>query len=125
MAALALLSIGVLATTAGQISAFKHSSDSRQHTLAMSLAEQQMETFKAMNGTDIRALMTAPGYPDDPTNPIDPTPADSTTMAFDRRWIIEPDNLETGVITITVEVDWTSSLGTVRTARIQSLRTDS
>ena len=122
MAALAILAVGILATTAGQVSALKHSADSRGHMLATYLAQQQMEMFRTMNATDVVAMMAAGTYPNDPTNPIDPVTSDDIVMEFDRRWTIAPDTPEVGVITITVEVDWTSSLGAVRTARVQGLK---
>ena len=122
MAALAILAVGILATTAGQVSALKHSADSRKHMLATYLAEQQMEIFRTMGATEVLAMIGNGTYPDDPTNPIDPVASDDIVMEFDRRWKIEPDTPEAGVITITVEVDWTSSLGMLRTARVQGLK---
>ena len=125
MMALTVLAVGVLATTAGQLSALKQSADSRHNMLAMNLAEQQMEIFRLMDASDVTDLMTAAEYPDDPSNPIDPEPSDNAKMKFYRRWIIEPDTPEPGIIRITLEVDWTNSLGMVRTARIQSLKASS
>jgi len=122
--ALAILAFGVLAATAGQISAIKLGRSSRVNSLALYLAEEQLEVFQSMSGADLIALTTATGYPDDPDNPIDPIPGDDLDMAFDRRWIIEPDKLEANVITVTVEVDWTNSLGNLRTARVQTLKAD-
>lgn len=124
MTALTVLAVGVLATTAGQLTALKHSSDSRQHVLAMSLAEQQMEIFRLMDGTDVLAMTSAPGYPNDPNNPIDPIASDDIAMRYDRRWIIEKDQPEAGLIRITVEVDWANSLGVVRTVRLQGFKVE-
>jgi Tfp pilus assembly protein PilV len=122
--ALAILAFGLLATTAGQLSAIKLSRSSRLNSLALYLAEEQLEVFQSMSGADLAALTAAVGYPDDPLNPIDPHPGDDVEMAFERRWIIQPDTPEAGVITVTVEVDWVNALGNVRTARVQTLKAD-
>jgi prepilin-type N-terminal cleavage/methylation domain-containing protein len=122
MAALAILAVGILATTAGQVTALKHSADSRGSMLAMYLAEAQMEVFRTMVAADVVAMTTAGTYPNDPNNPIDPVASDDVVMEFNRRWTIQPDTPEAGVITITVEVDWVNSLGIVRTARVQGLK---
>lgn len=121
MVALGLLAFGLLGVTAGQIMAMKLSSSSRDHTLAMYLAEQQMETLQASSGADVKALA---GTPNDPANPIDPDPGDGVEMAFVRRRIIEADQPEAGVIRITIEVDWVNSLGNTQTARVQSFKAD-
>jgi len=46
MLALAILAVGILATTAGQIAAMKLSRDSKNHGIALALAEQQMQVFQ-------------------------------------------------------------------------------
>jgi len=122
MLALAILAVGILATTAGQVTALKNSADSRGHMLATYMAQQQMEAFRTMSAVNVVAMMESPTYPNDPANPIDPVASDDVVMEFNRRWIIQPDTPEAGVITITVEVDWTNSLGVVRTARVQGLK---
>ncbi len=122
MLALAILAVGVLATTAGQVTALKHSADSREHMFATYMAQQQMEMFRTMSAANVIAMMASPTYPNDPANPIDPVTSDDIVMEFDRRWIIQPDTPEAGVITITIEVDWTNSLGVLRTARVQGLK---
>jgi len=122
MLALAVLAVGILATTAGQMKALRQSADSRYNMLALSLAEQQMEIFRLMDSADVLALTADGNYPNDPSNPIDAVAADDSTVEFNRRWIIENDTPEAGVIRITVEVDWQNSLGSTRTARIQGLK---
>jgi prepilin-type N-terminal cleavage/methylation domain-containing protein len=124
MIALGILAFGIFTMMSAQIGAKRFSSNSRESTLAMKLAERKMETLFSMSADDVKALTTAPGYPNDPDNPIDPDPGDGAEMSFVRRTIIEPDDPETGVIKMTVEVDWTNTLGSVRTARIQSLKAD-
>ena len=121
MVALVILGIGILGTTAGQLAAIKLSSDSRIHSEAMYLAEQQLETFEAMSGADVAALA---GTTSDPANPIDPDPNDATAMGLNRSWTITTDTPEAGVITIQVDVSWTNSLGLVRTASVQSLKAE-
>ena len=120
--ALGLLAYGVLGVTAGQIFAIKFSDASRSDTSSMYLAEQQMEIFRVMSAADVKDLLTDPGYPNDPDNPLQPDSTSSTT--FSRRWLIQTDTPEAGVITITVEVDWIDSVGNVRTASLQSLKAD-
>jgi Tfp pilus assembly protein PilV len=127
MVALGILAFGILSTMAGQIAAMRFSTTSREHTIAMKLAEQQMEVFFVMTAADVKALTSAPGYstnPNDPSSPIDPDLGDGNVMAFDRNWTIEADTPETDVITMTVEVSWTDAEGRTRTARIQSFKAD-
>ena len=124
MIALAILIVGVLAATSGQILAMRISSTSRTQALAMHLGEQQREVLRGRSAGDVTDLVDAPGYPNDPTNPIDPDPADAHPMQFTRRWLVAPDTPEPGVITVTVDVDWTDSLGAARTVRLQGLKAD-
>ena len=127
MIALGILAFGILATMAGQVAAMRFSSTSRDHTIAMKLAEEQMEQFFVMTAADVKALTTAPGYatsPNDPSSPIDPDPGDGNAMAFDRNWTIQADTPETDVITITIDVSWTNTEGNVQSARLQSFKAD-
>jgi len=122
MIALSILAFGMLTATVGQISAMKTSRQSRTQMLAMYLAEQQMETFHGMTTADVIAAASDPNYPNDPANPIDPDPGDDNDINFNRRWFIQQDTPETGVISLRVEVDWVSPLGFTRTATLQSLK---
>jgi len=124
MVALSILAVGIFAIMAGHITAMRFSSNSRENTLSMKLAERQMETLFAMTAADVKALTTAVGYPNDPDNPIDPDLGDGTPMQFNRRSIIDADTPEVGVITMTVEVDWTNTLGNTQTTRVQSFKAD-
>ena len=124
MIALGILAFGIFTMMSAQIGAKRFSSNSRENTLAMKLAEREMETLFSMSAADVKARTTAPGYPNDPDNPIDPDPGDGAEMAFVRRTMIVADAPEAGVITMTVEVDWTNTLGTLQTTRIQSLKAD-
>lgn len=121
MVALGLLAIGLLGVTGAQIMAIKLSSGSRDHMLAMYLAEQRMETLQASTAADVKALVDVVGYPDDPE---DPDPGEGNHMDFSRRVVVAVDDPEAGVIKVTVEVDWVNSLGNTVTARVESLKAD-
>ena len=122
--AMGILAYGILGATAGQILAIRMTSNSREHSLAMNLATEQLEIFRTMSVAEVEALIVEAGYPNDPDNPIDPLPNDGMSMAFNRRWLIESDEPEAGMVTVTVEVDWTDGLGITRTTRVESLRAD-
>lgn len=125
MVALGILAFGILAVTAAQIGTMKVSVESRNRTVALNLAEAQMEIFEVMPPADVLALTAAPGYPNDPANPIDPDPGDGASQSFDRSWDIQPGTPEPGVMTITVSVAWTDGLGKLRSERVQTLKVDS
>jgi len=122
MIALSILGFGMLAASAGQLSALKTSRQSRSQMLSMYLAEQKMEAFQSMSSADVIAAIAAPGYPADPANPIDPDPGDDDVTTFNRRWFVEDDTPEPGVISIRVEVDWVDPLGFTRTTALRSLK---
>jgi prepilin-type N-terminal cleavage/methylation domain-containing protein len=122
MVALAVLSLGVLGMTASQLAAIKLSGDSRSKTTAMYLAQQQLEIIQAMSPQDVKDLVVAVGYPNDPTNPIYPNPA--VSLPFNRSWTVVEDTPEVGVITVTVVVSWIDGLGTTRSVQIRSLKAD-
>ena len=124
MVALGILAFGILAATASQIGSMKVSAESRNRTVAMNLAEGQMEVFEVMTPAEILTFTTVPGFEPDASNPIDPDPGDGATMQFNRSWDIRSDTPEAGVMSITVRVSWTDNLGTVRNATIQTLKLD-
>jgi type IV pilus assembly protein PilV len=124
MIALSVLGFGMLAASVGQLSALKTSQQSRAQTVAMYLAEQQMETFQSMSAADVVAEISAPDYPDDPANPIDPDPGDADVTQFNRRWFIVQDTPEVGVISLRVDVDWVDPLGFTRTVTLNSLKAE-
>ena len=125
MVALAILAVGVLGVAVVLITALKHLSQSRSLTQAHYLAQQQIETMHAMTPTDVLALRGGAGYPNDPANPIDPDPADTDLTVYNRRWTIESDTPEVGVMRVTVQVDWTDPKGVVRTTALQTLKAGS
>ena len=117
MISLGILAFGILGLMAGQLAAMGFTANSREHTLAMKLAEEQIETVLAMTPADVLALPV-----NDPNNPLDPDPGDGNPMEFTRRTIVQDDTPEAGVMTVTVEVDFENRLGNTQTARVQSFK---
>ncbi len=124
MFALAILAFGLLAASAGQIAALKSLRESRSQTDSMYLARQQMESFQSMSSDDVIAAIGDPNYPDDPSNPIDPHPADNEFSQYNRRWFIQQDDPEPGSLSIRVEVDYVDRIGVTRTTVLQSLKAE-
>jgi prepilin-type N-terminal cleavage/methylation domain-containing protein len=62
MVALGILAIGVVGMTAGQVLALKVSSTSRSHSMALDLAEQQMEVFQATTAADVLTRVGSPSW---------------------------------------------------------------
>lgn len=124
MIALGVLSLGVLAMTAGQLAAIKLSGDSRSRTTAMALAQQQVETVHTMTAQDVKDMVPPSGTADDPSNPIHPNPDDASSITFNRSWTVQEDTPETGVITVTIVVTWTDEEGIPRTIRLRTLKAD-
>ena len=124
MIALSILGFGMLAASIGQLSALKNSRGSRSQTVSMYLAEQQMEAFQSMSSDDVIAAISDPAYPNDPGGPIDPDPGDDEVVQYNRRWFIQQDDPEAGVISIRVEVDWVDPLGFTRTTALRSLKAE-
>jgi prepilin-type N-terminal cleavage/methylation domain-containing protein len=121
MIALTILSFGILAMMASQLVAMRFSTNSRDHTLAMKLAEQQMDTLLAMTPADVQALAPTTA---DPGNPLDPDTQDGVAMQFWRTTTVDLDTPEAGVMTMTVDVRWVNGLGNNPTASIQSFKAD-
>lgn len=119
MIALTILSFGILAMMASQLVSMRFSTNSRNHTLAMKLAEQQMETLLAMTPADVGALAPSTA---DPGNPLDPDAQDGVPMQFWRTTTVDVDTPEAGVMTMTVDVQWVNALGNNQTASIQSFK---
>ncbi len=124
MVSLAILSIGLIALVFSMMQALKYTRQSRSLTHAMYLAQQQIESFHSMPGADVVALTGAAGYPSDPNNPIDPDPGDADATVFTRRWFIQPDTPEEGIITVSVEVDWVDQIGVTRTIELHTMKSD-
>ncbi len=74
--------------------------------------------------TDALAAIGDPNYPNDPSNPIDPYPADNQVAQYNRRWFIQQDDPEAGSLSIRVEVDYVDRIGVTRTTVLQSLKAE-
>ena len=120
MIAAAILAVGLLTIALAQVSALKMGSRSKHLNEAMYLAQEQVETFKAMNVDNL--VFRNAGTFDDPSGYIDGAGCSNsgpgncefgggTTIGGDethylRRWTIEPDQPSVGLTRITIEVDW-------------------
>jgi prepilin-type N-terminal cleavage/methylation domain-containing protein len=125
MIALGILALGMAAVAVALVTGLKHAGQSRALTQALYLAQQQIEAVQAMTAADVLALRDAATYPNDPTNPIDPDPGDQDVVTYNRRWLVDPDTPEAGVMRVTVQVDWQDARGTVRTVSLQTLKAGS
>ena len=122
MVALGILAVGTLGVGASILTAIKYATQSRNATQAMYLAVDQLEVMRLMSAPAVLAMVPDANFLDDPTNPIDPDPNDDDTTTFDRRWRIEDDVPEGGLITITVDVDYVDRMGITRTVRLRTLK---
>jgi Tfp pilus assembly protein PilV len=122
MIAFGLLGVAVLGVAVAQLGALKLTRDSHLSTQAMFLAEQQLEAFQAMSSSNLILVPDETDYPNDTTNPIDPSPGDGDVTTFNRSWGIAVDSPETDVITITVNVDWTDPRGRPRTLTLRTMK---
>ncbi len=122
MVALGILAVGTLGVGASILTAIKYATQSRNATQAMYLAVDQLEIMQLMSAPAVLAMVPDANFLDDSTNPIDPDPNDDDATTFDRRWRIEDDVPEGGLITITVEVDYVDRMGITRTVRLRTLK---
>jgi Tfp pilus assembly protein PilV len=113
MIAAAILAVGLLTIALAQVSALKMGSRSKHLSEAVYLAQEQVETFKAMNAGDL--TFTSPGTFEDEQGYLYPghAPGDEEMQAggldqtrYSRRWTIEPDQPSAGLTRITIAVDW-------------------
>ena len=121
MIAMLILAFGVLGAAAAQLTAMDYARKSRSLTQALYLAERQIEAFQAMPAADVAAQA---GTPNDPGNPIDPTPGDEDLTTYNRSWQIQIDTPEADVMTISVRVDWTDELGQNRRVQLDTMKAD-
>jgi type IV pilus modification protein PilV len=120
--ALGILSVAVLAVAASMLTAIKYSARSRMATAAMYLAEDQLEIMRLLSATDVLAMVPNENFVNDGLNPIDPDPGDDSSTTYNRRWRVQSDTPEAGLITITVEVDYLDRLGITRTVSMRTLK---
>jgi type IV pilus modification protein PilV len=121
MIALALLAIGILGVAALQITALRFARDSRTQTAAMYLAEQQMERFYSMTPATVRGMA---GTSNDAGNPLHPGLGDDDQTNYNRSWTIQNDSPETGLIAISVQVNWVDPRGVARSTTLRALKAD-
>ncbi len=122
MVALGILAVGTLGVAASILTAIKYATQSRNATQAMYLAVDQLEIMQLMSAPAVLAMVPNANFLDDATNPIDPDPNDDDATTFDRRWRIEDDVPEGGLITITIEVDYVDRMGITRTVALRTLK---
>jgi type II secretory pathway pseudopilin PulG len=120
--ALGILAVGVLAVAASVLTAIKHSAQSRSATEAMYLAEDQIEIMRLLSAADVLAMVPDDNFVDDGNNPIDPDPGDDHVSTYNRRWRVQDDVPQAGLITITVAVDFQDRLGITRTVSLRTLK---
>ncbi len=133
MIAASILAVGLLTIALAQVSALKMGSRSKHLNEAMYLAQEQVETFKAMNADDL--MFSQGGTFDDPAGYIDaggcssssPDNCNSETggqagggdqMHYTRRWTIEPDQPSPGLTRITIDVDWENADSNTGSTRV-------
>ena len=124
MIAFGLLAFGVLGVTAAQIAGMKSTRNSRQSSEAMYLAQRQLELFQSMPGQALTDLIADPSYPNDPNNPLDPTPGDGDSTTYNRSYTLTPNSPETGIFSIAVQVSYTDAQGITRTTSLSGLKAD-
>jgi len=123
--ALGMLALGVLGVAASLLTAIKYSAQSRSAMEAIYLAEDQIEIMRLLSATDVLAMVPDDAFVNDGLNPIDPDPGDDNTTRYNRRWRVQDDTPEAGLITITVAVDFQDRLGITRTVSLRTLKAGS
>ena len=123
--ALGMLALGVLGVAASLLTAIKYSAQSRSAMEAIYLAEDQIEIMRLLSSADVLAMVPDANFVDDGGNPIDPDPGDDNTTRYNRRWRVQDDTPEAGLITITVAVDFQDRLGITRTVSLRTLKAGS
>lgn len=104
MIALVIMGIGTLTIALAQLTALRMSTESRQMTQAMYLAEQQLDQFY------ISPPVLAGNF-QDPGNPIDIDPADTDLTTYNRSWAVQLNTPSPGLSTVTVQVVWNNGQG--------------
>jgi prepilin-type N-terminal cleavage/methylation domain-containing protein len=130
MIATVILATGLLAIALAQVSALKLGSRSKHMSEAAYLAQEQIETFQAMNATDVTFTAPVTDF-DDPVGYIlaggdsqggagvwNPEQG-GDQMTFLRRWTVEPNTPSTGLARITVEVRWSEDGGATNAGSTQ------
>ena len=99
MIAVVIMGVGLLTIGLAQLTAMRISTESRQMTQAMYLAEQQMSAF---------LLVTPPaaGTFQDPGNPFELSANDDDLPTFERSWVVQTDTPQPGLATVAIQVIW-------------------
>lgn len=85
-----ILTVGLLGMGSLTVTLIGHNAESYNRTKAAAMAQNKIEEIKNMNYQLIRSL---------------PNGSD-TDAIFTREWEIDPDEPDTGMVTIAVEVSW-------------------
>jgi len=119
--AMVILGVGILSIGLAQISAVKVASKSRSLSQAMYVAQEQLDLFMAMPGTDPVFAIPVADDPD-PGGPIDVNPNDADATTFSRTWTIEPNTPGLGLTRITVTVRWDTATGVTHDIELQAIK---
>ena len=119
--AMVILGVGILSIALAQISSLKVSSKSRSLSQAMYLAQEQLDLFMTMPGSDA-TFVTPVTDQADPGGPIDVNPGDADQTTFTRTWTIEPSTPSPGLVRITVNIAWDAASGATHQIELQGLK---
>jgi type IV pilus assembly protein PilV len=119
--AMVILGVGILSIGLAQISSVKVASKSRSLSQAMYLAQEQLDLFMAMPGTD--PVFATPVTDDpDPAGAIDVNANDADVTTFTRSWSVEPNTPSLGLTRITVTVRWDTASGITHDIELQAIK---
>ena len=119
--AMVILGVGILSIALAQISSLKVSSKSRSLSQAMYLAQEQLDLFMTMPGTD-PTFATPVTDQADPGGPIDVNPGDADQTTFTRTWTIQPSTPAIGLARITVDIRWDAASGATHRIELQGIK---
>jgi type IV pilus assembly protein PilV len=110
MIALVILAVGLLGLASLQVMAIKGNSYGQQMTVASTLAQNQLEQLRRTTGT----LVNGTDYP-----------TDQNGITYTRTWVVQPNQPQTGMNTVTITISWTGPTGTganaIRTINIRTI----
>ena len=119
--AMVIMGIGVLAIGLAQISSLKVASKSRSLAQAMYLAQEKLDLFMVLPGSDTAFTVAATNVPD-PSGHLDINPDDADETTFSRSWTIEPNTPVLGMTRITVDVSWDTASGATHSIQLQGIK---
>jgi type IV pilus assembly protein PilV len=110
MIALVILAVGLLGLASLQVMAIKGNSYGQEMTVASTMAQNQLEQLRRTTG----ALANGTDYP-----------IDQNGIRYTRAWIIDANQPQTGMNTVTITISWTGPTGTganaIRTINIRTI----